>query len=172
MGVLVTTAATQGCSQPGSSNSGARGPVIRVGDAGGAPGSTVEVSVVMSATGGAVAALRYDLTYDPKRLAAVMGADGTPDCRLGSQVGPGSRANKQLRANLIEAGDGGTKAVRVVILGMNSEPIPDGEVVSCKFGIDPGASSGTTEVVGSADAANSKGQTQGVATAAGSVTIH
>lgn len=166
--VLVIAAISQSCRTAESPGAAA---VIRIGDAAAAAGAVVSVPLVLSGGGGSVAALRYDLVFDPAKVAPVAAEGGAPDCQLGAAVGPGSRANKQLQVNLMAEPDGDRKILRVVVIGMNAEPIPDGTILSCSFRIDDKAGAGPVRVDGAADAASPRGETLQVAPAHGTITI-
>ena len=99
-----------------------------------------------TAAGGGVAAVAVTLTNDPKTAVAGMQNDlefddailtlDLTNCTINPNIGPGTDADKSLENSLLAD----PARVRNIIVALeNVNPIPDGELYTCAFEVDPEA---------------------------------
>jgi hypothetical protein len=103
------------------------GPVsIEIGSTTGGPGDTVSIAVTLHASGSGVAATQNDITFDG-RVAIAATAGGRPDCKASYAI------HKDLSAFAFQphgcTPGSDCQAVRALILGYNTDLIPDGSVL-------------------------------------------
>lgn len=120
----------------------AQSPAIKVGNASGTPGATVKVKFILVNGGGKVAAAASDIAYDGTQLSVKRKPNGKPDCTINPAIGSEGAASKSLLASEPNAANS-SKVLRLGVIGTdNSNPIPDGLLVTCGFVIAPGATPG------------------------------
>ena len=97
---------------------------INIGNAVGAPGDTVQVTVSLDVTNAAVAATANDLTFSTQAFLVDPAA-----CRVNSSIG------KSINASILSS-DATNTALRVLVQSsQNSTPIPSGPLYTCTFRI-------------------------------------
>jgi hypothetical protein len=120
----------------------AQTPAIKVGEARGAPGDTVKIKVTLVKGGGKAVAASSDILYDGTQLSVKRKPNGKPDCTINPAIGPEGAASKSLLASEPNAPES-AKLLRLGVIGIdNSNPIPDGLLLTCSFVIAPGATPG------------------------------
>ncbi len=133
--------------------------VLTAGDAQGHAGDTnVAVPVTLdAATGESVAALQFDVLFNPATL-------GLPDVTLGAAA---AAAGKSLSHNLLQPG-----RMRVLIAGLNQTVIEDGVVAEAQFSIAADAAAGAEPIAFSGIIlSDPNGQSVGAASTPGTLTI-
>ncbi len=141
--------------------------LLSVGSGSGLPGTTgISIPVSLTSQGGAqVAALNFDLNFDASRVRVPSGTcSGVVAVALGSAA---DRAEK-----LISCSRPSSRTVRVMILGLNTNVIPDGPVAVVRFDVLAGAAPGTFALTLSSTIASDPGASSvPVATSDGSFTV-
>src|SRR5262249_17170689 len=95
-------------------------------------GDTIRASILYSSQGAAVAALQFDLEYDPQVL----------DIRAAIS-GPAAAAGKDLAMAVLPNGH-----IRFVILGLNQNVITDGSVIDLTIHVNPHSQVGHSKLDG------------------------
>ena len=116
-----------------------KGAAIRLSDARGRPGATVEVEARLSTGGASVAGAQNDLVFGNGVVVASRGA--RPDCTVNSAINKGATA-----FGFTPSGCRGNecRGVRVLIFSFtNLRAIPDGSLLyTCRVSISPNAQAG------------------------------
>jgi hypothetical protein len=168
-------------STPTNTPGGTQPPAINVGSGAGAPGAMVTIPVTLASNGSAVGGISVDIDFDSTAFSIAPATD----CVINPAIGPGTGPNKQLSAGKVCSNGSGVCTtttdctppntcgiVRVGIFGFNTNPIPDGQLFTCKFTIAAGAAPGVYPLSNGCAAADPIGATIGGTTCgAGSITV-
>jgi len=146
------------------------GPAINVGNASGAAGAVVPITVTLSGGNNGLTATSNDIVYDTSQVrVALNGID--PACTISAAIGGGTTPNKMLLLSRSDAG-GGMERLRVgVISFQNSNSIPDGPLFSCNFQIAPAATAGAKTLANSASGSDALGEEVSVGGANGTINV-
>lgn len=130
---------------------GTSGPtaLLVVGTASGVPGDRTSIAVSLRTGGLRIAATQNDLLSDPN-VSVAPNADARPACTVNPDIDKGSTAFAFIPAGCRPGVD--CKGVRALVFALdNTDPIPDGVLYTCQFGIGPGAIAGTTYQLSASD---------------------
>jgi lipopolysaccharide export system protein LptA len=155
----------------GSINVQAAGlPAIDVGNASGAPGANVGVTVTLSGGANGLTATSNDIVYDSTQVRVAL-SGSTPVCTINPAIAGGTAADKMLLLSRASAGANMERLRVGVISFQNSNPIPDGPLFTCTFVIDPSASAGSKALANTPSASDMLGDPANVVGANGSITV-
>jgi hypothetical protein len=104
---------------------------LDLGDAVAVRGSSVEIALSLDSEGRSVASTSNDILYDPALLS-------NPRARIDGSIGIDSEVGKQVIYNVLEGG-----VLRVAVLGLNREAIPDGVIAWVSFDVAADAEEGS-----------------------------
>ena len=119
------------------------GTTVNVGNASGAPGSTVSIGVVLISGDVQVAATSNDIVYDSTQVNVKLKvSNGKPDCTINPDIGVDGAAGKALSIGQPPS-PANAKILRIGVLATdNANIIPDGLLFTCNFVIATDASDG------------------------------
>ncbi len=145
--------------------------VLSLSTASGPAGGQVQITGTLSGGQNGFAAVAGDISYDASLVQIVRNAPDDVDCTIAAGIGAGTDADKYVDAQILGT-EGGIETVRVAVLALeNLNPIPDGEVFTCTFSIDAGATEGDVNLALDADAADLAGQDVALGEEDGTITV-
>jgi hypothetical protein len=145
-------------------------PLLAAGTAAGMAGETVSIPVSLTDGESEVVEAEIDITYDASQVrVGTSGAD--PDCTIAPALGAGTPAEKVLASSIL-SGPGGMETLRLELTSpTNSEPLPDGLLVTCNFAIDAAASPGGKTLAVAAVATDAAGAALTVISSDGLISV-
>jgi lipopolysaccharide export system protein LptA len=149
---------------------GAALPAIDVGEAMGAAGAVVSVSVMLSGGNNGLTATSNDIIYDPTQVRVVLNGSA-PDCTINPALATNPSPGKMLLASVATVGGGMQRLRAGVVAFSNSNPVPDGLLFTCNFEIDAAATAGAKILSNTPSASDALGDPAAVDGADGMITV-